>query len=200
MQRDIGGYWGMVKRPDEAYGRLLDAVQSMGLAEDTIVVFTTDHGEHFSTRNPGEKRSCHEASIRTPCVLTGPGFFGGGTVSELTSILDLPPTLLDASGIPVPESMQGRSILTTAPAWGSRRLARRGTRPDLGAASRARPSNPALEVRRIGPGLRHMERRRGCPIRQNQPVRPKLRSSRARKSCRQESLSRRSGCSRKAAH
>ncbi|HTL28343.1 MAG TPA: sulfatase-like hydrolase/transferase, partial [Tepidisphaeraceae bacterium] len=54
----IGGYFGQVKRLDEALGRLLDALTSLGLRENTIVLFTSDHGCHFRTRNAEYKRSC----------------------------------------------------------------------------------------------------------------------------------------------
>lgn len=101
----------MVKRLDEAFGRLLDALESLGLSEDTIILFTSDHGCHFKTRNEEYKRSCHDASIRVPTVLRGPGFDGGGRVEDLASLVDLPPTLLDAAGLPVPATMQGRSAL-----------------------------------------------------------------------------------------
>jgi arylsulfatase A-like enzyme len=107
----IGGYFGMVKRLDEALGRLLDALKSLSLGENTILLFTSDHGNHFKTRNAEYKRSCHEASIRVPTMLTGPGFNGGGQINELVSLIDLPPTLLDAADIPVPAQMEGRSIL-----------------------------------------------------------------------------------------
>ena len=106
----LGGYYGMVKRLDEAYGRLHDALKSLALADDTIVLFTSDHGCHFKTRNSEYKRSCHESSIRVPTVLTGPGF-RGGQLQELVSLIDLPPTLLDAAGLEVPEQMQGRSLM-----------------------------------------------------------------------------------------
>jgi arylsulfatase A-like enzyme len=107
----LGGYYGIVKRLDEALGRLLDALKSLGLTEDTIVLYTTDHGSHFKTRNSEYKRSCHDSAVRLPTALRGPGFEGGGQVRELVSLVDLPPTLLDAAGLPVPEGMQGRSIL-----------------------------------------------------------------------------------------
>ena len=74
----LGGYYGMVKRLDEALGRLLDALKSLDLEEDTIVLFTSDHGCHFKTRNAEYKRSCHESSIRVPTALQGPGLDGGG--------------------------------------------------------------------------------------------------------------------------
>ena len=107
----IGGYFGMVKRLDEALGRLVDALKSLGLEENTILLFTSDHGNHFKTRNAEYKRSCHEASIRVPTFLSGPGFNGGGQINELVSLIDLPPTLLDAAGVPVPADMEGRSLV-----------------------------------------------------------------------------------------
>lgn len=107
----LGGYYGMVRRLDEAFGRILDALQSLELLENTIVVFTTDHGCHFKTRNSEYKRSCHESSIRIPMAFQGPGFDGGGRLRQLISLIDLPPTLIDAAGLPVPEQMQGRSIM-----------------------------------------------------------------------------------------
>ena len=113
-QRHLAGYWGMIRRLDEALGRLLDALRSLGQLENTIVLFTSDHGNHFRTRNAEYKRSLHEASIRVPTALRGPGFDGGGQLRELVSLIDLPPTLLDAAGLPVPEAMQGRSILPLA--------------------------------------------------------------------------------------
>ena len=107
----IGGYYGMVKRLDEAFGRVLDALKSLGLDKNTVVLFTSDHGCHFKTRNGEYKRSCHDASLRVPTAFTGPGFDGGGHIHELVSLIDLPPTLLEAAGIAVPDSMQGRSLL-----------------------------------------------------------------------------------------
>ncbi len=107
----LGGYYGMVKRLDEALGRLLDALKSLDQLDNTIILFTSDHGCHFKTRNGEYKRSCHESSIHVPTAFSGPGFEGGGQLSQLVSLIDLPPTLLDAAGLPVPGAMQGRSIL-----------------------------------------------------------------------------------------
>lgn len=120
-QQHLGGYYGMVKRLDEAFGRLLDALKSLGLEENTIVLFTSDHGCHFKTRNAEYKRSGHEASIRVPMALRGPGFTGRGQVQGLVTLLDVAPTLLEACGLPVPEALQGRSLLPLlrheAPDW-----------------------------------------------------------------------------------
>ena len=107
----LAGYCGMVKRLDEALGRLIDALISLDMLDDTIILFTSDHGCHFRTRNGEYKRSPHESSIRLPTALYGGPFIGGGRLSELVSLVDLPPTLLDAAGIEAPDHMQGRSIL-----------------------------------------------------------------------------------------
>jgi arylsulfatase A-like enzyme len=107
----------MVKRLDEALGRLMDALTSMEILDDTIILYASDHGNHFKTRNDEYKRSCHEASIRIPMALTGPGFSGGGRIIDLVSLVDMPPTLLDAAGLPIPEDMEGRSILDGRKDW-----------------------------------------------------------------------------------
>ena len=110
------GYMGQIARLDEAYGRLQDALMSLGMLDDTVVMYTSDHGNHFKTRNAEYKRSCHEASIRVPTLFTGPGFDGRGAFDGMVSLIDLPPTLLDAAGIPKPAGMAGTSILRMAPA------------------------------------------------------------------------------------
>lgn len=111
-QQHLGGYYGMVKRLDEALGRLRDALRSLDLLDDTIILYTSDHGCHFKTRNNEYKRSCHESSIRVPTAISGPGFNNRGRVDKLVSLVDLPPTLLDAAGLPIPRQMQGDSILS----------------------------------------------------------------------------------------
>lgn len=109
--RHLPGYYGMVKRLDEALGRLQDALRSMNMLDNTIIVFASDHGCHFKTRNSEYKRTCHDSSTRIPMAISGPGFQGGRRVEDPVSLIDLPPTLLNACDIPVPESMQGRSML-----------------------------------------------------------------------------------------
>lgn len=109
--QQLGGYWGMVKRVDEAFGRLLDALESLGQRESTVVAYATDHGCHFTTRNSEYKRSAHDASTRIPMAFGGPGFEAGGRIAHLVSLVDLTPTLLDSAGVKVPAEMQGRSVL-----------------------------------------------------------------------------------------
>src|SRR5699024_5937732 len=91
--------------------RLLDALRSMEVLEETIIAFTSDHGSHFKTRNGEYKRSCHDASLRVPLALSGPGFDGGHRIDRPVSTIDLAPTLLDAAGVDVPDQLQGTSML-----------------------------------------------------------------------------------------
>lgn len=107
----LGGYLGMIKRLDESLGRIMDALKSLGIDDNTIILYTSDHGCHFKTRNSEYKRSCHESSVRVPTAFCGPGFDGGGRRPEVTSLVDLVPTLLDACHIDPPESMPGRSLM-----------------------------------------------------------------------------------------
>lgn len=110
-EKELADYYGMVARIDENFGRLQRELESLEIADDTIVLFTSDHGCHFRTRNEEYKRSCHESSIRIPMVLDGPLFRRGGRISQLVSLVDLPPTLLAASGLDLPDRMQGRNML-----------------------------------------------------------------------------------------
>ena len=72
-----------------------------------MIVYTSDHGSHFKTRNAEYKRSCHESSVHVPLIIRGGSFIDGRTEEVLTSLIDLPPTLLSLAGIPVPPSYMG---------------------------------------------------------------------------------------------
>jgi arylsulfatase A-like enzyme len=107
----LPGYYGCVAAIDDAVGTLLASLKEQGLADDTIVVFTSDHACHFRSRNAEYKRSPHESSIHIPLIVQGPGFNRAMEIPELVSQVDLAPTLLDAVGAAVPRTMQGRSVL-----------------------------------------------------------------------------------------
>jgi uncharacterized sulfatase len=105
-------YLGCCNSLDANLGRILARLQEMGIAEDTMVIYTSDHGSHFRTRNGEYKRACHEGCVRIPMVIHGPGFTGGKVVSDLVSLVDLPPTILAAAGLQVPPYMRGRPLQT----------------------------------------------------------------------------------------
>ena len=114
-------YLGQCARIDENVGRLEDALRDSGLWENTVFIYTSDHGSHFRTRNSEYKRSCHDACTHIPLIIRGPGFMGGGTVRELVSLIDLPATILDIAGTPAPEGFNGHSVVPlaagNAPEW-----------------------------------------------------------------------------------
>ncbi len=107
----LPGYYGMIRRLDEALGRIQDTLKSLDMEENTILLFTSDHGCHFKTRNKEYKRSCHESSIRIPLAAAGGIFSSGSRKKELVSLADIAPTILSAAGIDIPEEMRGESTL-----------------------------------------------------------------------------------------
>lgn len=110
-QEQLPDYYGCIARLDEDFGRIVDTLKEKGMFEDTIVVFLSDHGCHFRTRNTEYKRSCHESSIRVPLIFHGPGFNKSLVIPEPVSLINFAPTILDAVNIPVPDTMQGGSAM-----------------------------------------------------------------------------------------
>ncbi|MDS0279789.1 sulfatase-like hydrolase/transferase [Halomicroarcula sp. S1AR25-4] len=108
---ELPDYYGMVKRLDESVDDLLTALDNRGIRENTVFAYTSDHGCHFRTR-PGEyKRTAHESAVRVPAILSGPGFENSTNIENPRSIIDLPPTLLDAAGLQIDKELHGNSIL-----------------------------------------------------------------------------------------
>jgi len=109
-QQEYPDYLGCVNSLDTNLGRIRDELAELGLTDDTLIIYTSDHGSHFRTRNGEYKRSCHDGCIRVPMVVYGPGFAGGRVISELVSLIDLSPTLLTAAGVASPDTMRGRAL------------------------------------------------------------------------------------------
>jgi arylsulfatase A-like enzyme len=107
----LADYFACVAKMDETVGEIRKTLRETGLDKNTIVVFSSDHGCHFKTRNSEYKRSPHDASIHIPLVICGPGFGPSIQVSELVSQVDFMPTLLEAAGIAIPSTVQGHSVL-----------------------------------------------------------------------------------------
>src|SRR5690606_293510 len=111
-QRYMQEYLATVASVDENVERLLDYLDEAGLAENTIVVYTSDQGFYLGEHGWFDKRFMYEESFRTPLIVRWPGGNAPGDVNaELVQNLDFAPTLLDAAGVPVPEAMQGVSLL-----------------------------------------------------------------------------------------
>ena len=104
-------YMAAINRLDENVGRLVAKLKEKGLYENTILIYTSDHGSHFKTRNLEYKRSCHDSATHTPLIIRGGPFQGGKNEERLVSLIDLPPTMLDLAGIPIPKSYMGHSLV-----------------------------------------------------------------------------------------
>ena len=101
---------------DAAFGRLIDAVRRAGYGEDTCILFTADHGDAIASHG-GMFDKCgdmQEELMDIPMAIYVPGMTGGQCVDSLTSNLDVVPTILDMAGLPVPDGMDGQSLLALA--------------------------------------------------------------------------------------
>lgn len=103
-------YLGQCHSLDENVGRLIDTLKETGEWDNTVLIYTSDHGSHFCTRNAEYKRSCHDSSLHVPLIIRGPGFMGGKVMDEMVSLMDLPRTILDCAGIAKPNHFQGHSL------------------------------------------------------------------------------------------
>jgi arylsulfatase A-like enzyme len=100
---------GLVRLVDDSVGRVLKVLKERGQAEDTVVVFTSDHGDHLGAHCLYQKMEMYEEAIRTPLVIRAPGAHKGRN-DGLVSHLDLLPTVLDLAGLSVPEDLPGKSL------------------------------------------------------------------------------------------
>jgi arylsulfatase A-like enzyme len=103
-------YFRCISAADDNLGRLLRTLDELGLAEDTVVVFSSDNGYYLGEHNLGDKRSAYDESLRIPMLIRYPRALPRGVVrDEMVLNLDLAPTWLDFAGLEAPAQMQGRS-------------------------------------------------------------------------------------------
>jgi choline-sulfatase len=108
-------YYGLVTRLDLFIGEILAALESSGLAEDTLVVYSTDHGDQLGERGLFWKHTFYDESVKVPLILAWPGRLPAGERrAQVVNLVDLTATLLDALGAPPLPHAQGRSFLAAA--------------------------------------------------------------------------------------
>ncbi|MFA8437168.1 MAG: sulfatase [Marinifilaceae bacterium] len=111
LQRYLQDYLATIKSVDESVGKVLDYLEAHGLAENTIVVYTSDQGFYLGEHGWFDKRFMYEESFRMPLLVKYPKAIKPGTqVKELVQNVDYAPTILDFCGATIPEDMQGRSF------------------------------------------------------------------------------------------
>lgn len=111
LQRAMAGYYGAITGLDAEFQRLLDALDSTGQAQDTIVVYTSDHGEMMGSHGRMAKQVPFEESCRVPFFARYPGrTVPGGRSDQLFAAIDIYPTLCGLAGLPVPHHCVGRDL------------------------------------------------------------------------------------------
>lgn len=103
-------YLAAIESLDDNLGRLISVLKEKGIYDITTIIYTSDHGCHFKTRNMEYKRSCHDSSIHTPLVIKSNKYPKGIREEKIVSLVDLPPTILSLAGIEIPKHYQGTSI------------------------------------------------------------------------------------------
>jgi choline-sulfatase len=110
IRRARAGYYGTVEYFDSIIGSLLETLDESGMADDTIVVYVSDHGESAGENGLWWKSNFYEHSAGVPMIWSAPGLPEGKRRDEVTSLLDLGPTLCDLTGSPEMRAVSGRSL------------------------------------------------------------------------------------------
>jgi len=105
-------YYALVSHVDDQVGRIMTALEEAGLRESTLVIFTSDHGEHLGDHGlTGKGPPGYDSCVHVPLIVSCPGRIAGGEVHrELIEAVDIAPTILDYSGVQAPPAFQGRSF------------------------------------------------------------------------------------------
>lgn len=109
-KRDLAGYYSHCAALDRCFGAVLGAVDNAGVAENSIVVFTSDHGDMLCSQGRRNKQYPWDESVRVPFLIRWPESFGAGVRYEAIDAPDIMPTLLSLCDLPIPESVEGRDL------------------------------------------------------------------------------------------
>ncbi len=108
-RQDLSGYYAHVTVLDEQLGRVQDLLEQKDLMENTVFIYTSDHGDMLGSQGEQRKQKPWDESVRVPFVIRCPGQVGKGlTLSKPINMVDLMPTLLGFTGIDIPETVEGR--------------------------------------------------------------------------------------------
>ena len=115
-------YYAAISFVDAQIGRVVDALDRLGLARNTVIIFWSDHGYSLGTHGLWMKQSCFEDSARVPMILAGPGIKAGTPSSRVVEFVDVYPTLADLAGLTPPKNLPGVSLrpllANPSAAWG----------------------------------------------------------------------------------
>lgn len=112
LRRQRQHYFANVSMIDAQMAKLIEAVERRGVLEDTIIIFTSDHGDSLNDHGHSQKWSMYEQSVRVPAIVWSPGRVAEGrVVDDLVSLFDFAPTILELAGLPVPTWMEAQSLV-----------------------------------------------------------------------------------------
>jgi arylsulfatase len=114
QRRCQAAYYGCITQIDHQIGRFMDHLELEGLAQDSTICFTADHGESLGDHFLFHKTYPYEGSARVPLILKSPGLPGGQRCRDLAELRDIMPTLLECADLGVPTTLDGRSLLPAA--------------------------------------------------------------------------------------
>ena len=113
-QESLKGYYRLVSGVDVAVGRIVEELKRLGFADNTVIIFSSDHGQYLGEYGLAGKWYPHEPSIHIPLIVYDPRLPEEVTTTnrmDFALSIDLAPTMLDLAGVPIPERMQGRSLV-----------------------------------------------------------------------------------------
>jgi arylsulfatase A-like enzyme len=110
-QRYMQDYLACVQGVDDGVGKVLDYLDQTGLATNTIVIYSADNGWYLGDLGLYDKRFMYEPGLNVPLIARGPGIKPGIVPAQFVANIDLAPTFLGLAGLPIPDSMQGRSLV-----------------------------------------------------------------------------------------
>jgi arylsulfatase A-like enzyme len=107
----IHGYWAAVSYSDAQVGKVIDKLEELGVADNTIVVLWGDHGWHLGDHGLWCKHSNFEQATKAPLIVVAPGYSQGKSAYTMAEFVDIFPTLIDYAGFEIPENLEGNSLL-----------------------------------------------------------------------------------------
>lgn len=114
-QKSLAAYYALITHIDNQIGRLMNALYEFGVSNDTIILFTSDHGDLMGDHLLYKKILAYEGSAKVPLILNDPtgklGLVRGKQVDRIVELRDIMPTLLEASDVPIPTTVDGSSII-----------------------------------------------------------------------------------------
>lgn len=114
IRRARAGYYGNINHIDHQIGRLFYEMRNLGVYDDTLILFTSDHGDMLGDHHLWRKTYGYEGSAHVPFIVRLPKGLGGkaaGIIDRTVGLQDIMPTVLEAAGVPIPETVDGKSVL-----------------------------------------------------------------------------------------